>query len=62
MQLGIAAGGGGLAVRGVPEVRADRPRLVDFLNSNPLPVFPLFATDRLHLVAMSHIAYAHPVD
>jgi hypothetical protein len=44
-----------------PEVRADRPRLVDFLNSTPLRFFPIFSTDRVHIVAVAHVAYAHPV-
>jgi hypothetical protein len=45
-----------------PEVRADRPRLVDFLNSTPLRFFPIFSTDRQHIVATAHIAFAHPGD
>ena len=45
-----------------PEVRADRPRLVDFLNSSPLRFFPIFSSDRLYIVATAHIAFAHPVD
>lgn len=44
-----------------PEVRADRPRLVDFLNSTPLHFFPIFSADRVYLVATAHVAYAHPV-
>lgn len=43
-----------------PEVRADRPRLVDFLNDTPLHFIPLFAADRLLLVSRAHIAYASP--
>src|SRR3954469_11426469 len=56
------AHGGTLTGSLFPEVRADRPRLVDFLNSSPLRFFPLFSSDRLHLVATAHIAFAHPVD
>ena len=44
-----------------PELRADRPRLVDFLNNTPLHFLPLFATDQLMLVSRTHIAYARPV-
>jgi hypothetical protein len=43
-----------------PELRADRPRLVDFLNNTPLHFLPLFATDQLMLVSRMHIAYARP--
>ncbi|MES2179613.1 MAG: hypothetical protein V4550_17265 [Gemmatimonadota bacterium] len=43
-----------------PELRADRPRLVDFLNNTSLTFIPLFATDRLHLVDIRHVAYARP--
>ena len=43
-----------------PELRADRPRLVDFLNDTPLRFLPLFATDQLLLVSTAHIAYARP--
>ena len=43
-----------------PELRADRPRLVDFLNDTPLRFVPLFATDQLLLISTAHIAYARP--
>lgn len=43
-----------------PELRADRPRLVDFLNNNPLHFLPLFAPDHLLLISSAHIAYARP--
>ena len=43
-----------------PELRADRPRLVDFLNNTPLRFLPLFAADHLLLVSTAHIAYARP--
>jgi hypothetical protein len=43
-----------------PELRADRPRLVDFLNNSPDKFVPLFTADRLLIVGMSHIAYARP--
>lgn len=43
-----------------PEVRADRPRLVDFLNDTPLHFLPLFAAEQLLLVSRAHIAYARP--
>ena len=43
-----------------PELRADRPRLVDFLNNNPLRFLPLFAADHLLLISSAHIAYARP--
>lgn len=43
-----------------PELRADRPRLIDFLNNSPLPFVPLFTASRLLLFGMSHIAYARP--
>lgn len=44
-----------------PELRADRPRLVDFLNDTPLKFIPLFAAEHLLLVSRAHIAYARPV-
>jgi hypothetical protein len=44
-----------------PELRADRPRLVDFLNDTPLRFLPLFAADQLLLVSRAHIAYARPI-
>ena len=44
-----------------PELRVDRPRLVDFLNDTPLRFLALFAADRQHLVNRAHIAYARPV-
>ncbi len=43
-----------------PELRADRPRLVDFLNNTPLRFLPLFAADQMLLVSTAHIAYARP--
>ncbi len=44
-----------------PELRADRPRLVDFLNNTRARFLPVFATDELLLVNRAHIAYARPV-
>lgn len=43
-----------------PELRVDRPRLVDFLNHTSLRFVPLFATDQLLLISCAHIAYASP--
>jgi hypothetical protein len=43
-----------------PELRADRPRLVDFLNHTPLQFLPLFAADQLLLFSIAHVAYARP--
>ena len=43
-----------------PELRADRPRLVDFLNNTPLHFLPFFTADQLLLVSVTHIAYARP--
>ncbi|CAN5577255.1 hypothetical protein BH09GEM1_BH09GEM1_44410 [soil metagenome] len=43
-----------------PELRADRPRLVDFLNNSPDRFVPLFTADRLLIFGMRHIAYARP--
>ena len=43
-----------------PELRADRPRLIDFFNNSPLPFLPLFAADQLVLFSAAHIAYARP--
>jgi hypothetical protein len=43
-----------------PELRADRPRLVDFLNNTPLHFLPVFTADQLMLVSRTHIAYARP--
>ena len=43
-----------------PELRADRPRLVDFLNNTPLHFLPLFAADQLLLFSAAHVAYARP--
>ena len=54
--------GGTLTGSLFPEVRADRPRLVDFLNSTPLRFFPVFSSDRHYIIATAHIAFAHPVD
>jgi hypothetical protein len=44
-----------------PELRADRPRLVDFLNDTPLRFLSVFAADHLLLVNRAHIAFARPV-
>jgi hypothetical protein len=54
--------GGTLTGSLFPEVRADRPRLVDFLNSTPLRFFPVFSADKLHIVATAQVAFAHPAD
>lgn len=43
-----------------PELRADRPRLVDFLNNTPERFLPLFAAEQLLLVSTAHIEYARP--
>ena len=43
-----------------PELRADRPRLVDYLNNTPEKFVPLFTAEQLLLVSMAHIAYARP--
>ena len=43
-----------------PELRADRPRLVDFLNHTPLRFIPVFEADHLLLVSTKHVAYARP--
>ena len=43
-----------------PELRADRPRLVDFLNNCPDRFVPLFTADRLLIFGMSHISFARP--
>jgi hypothetical protein len=43
-----------------PELRADRPRLVDFLNNCPDQFVSLFTADRLLIFRMSHVAYARP--
>lgn len=43
-----------------PELRADRPRLVDFLNNTPLRFLPLFSAEQLLLISMEHIAFARP--
>lgn len=44
-----------------PELPADRPRLVDFLNDTPLPFLALFTAHQLRLVNRVHIAYVRPV-
>lgn len=44
-----------------PELRADRPRLVDFLNDTRLRFLPMFAGEHLLLVSRTHIAYARPI-
>ena len=43
-----------------PDVRADRPRLIDALNTS-LPFLALFAAEQLRLVNRRHIAYVRPV-
>ncbi len=43
-----------------PELRADRPRLVDFLNNTHVRFLPLFTSDQLLIVSVAHIAYARP--
>ena len=43
-----------------PEVRADRPRLVDFLNNTHLKFLPLFTADQLLIISVAHVAYARP--
>jgi hypothetical protein len=44
-----------------PELPADRPRLVDFLNDTPLQFLALFTAEQLRLVNRVHIAYVRPV-
>ena len=44
-----------------PELPADRPRLVDFLNDTPLQFIALFTAEQLRLVNRVHIAYVRPV-
>jgi hypothetical protein len=44
-----------------PEARADRTRLVDFLNDTPLAFIALFARDRLLAVSRRHVAFARAV-
>src|SRR3954470_7306948 len=44
-----------------PELPADRPRLVDFLNDTPLQFLALFTADQLRLVNRVHIVYVRPV-
>ena len=41
-----------------PELPADRPRLVDYLNDTPHRFLALFTADQLRLVNRVHIAYA----
>lgn len=55
--------GGGVAWRGsiFPEVRADRTRLVDFLNDARPDFVALFTHDRLVAVNRRHVAFARPV-
>ena len=43
-----------------PDVRADRPRLVDYLNNTPMKFLPLFAAEHLQIFATRHVAYAKP--
>jgi hypothetical protein len=44
-----------------PELRVDRPRLVDFLNDTPLQFLALFTVEQLRLVNRVHIAYVRPL-
>ena len=44
-----------------PELPADRPRLVDFLNDTPLQFLALFTAAQLRLVNRVHIVFARPV-
>ena len=44
-----------------PELPAERPRLVDFLNDSPLQFLALFTVAQLRLVNRVHIAFARPV-
>lgn len=44
-----------------PEVPADRPRLVDYLNDTPSQFLALFTAEQLRLVNRVHIAYVRPV-
>lgn len=44
-----------------PELRADRPRLVDFLNETRMRFLPVFASDRLLCVSRAHIVSARPL-
>jgi hypothetical protein len=44
-----------------PELPADRPRLVDFLNDTPRRFLALFTAEQLRLVNRVHIAYVRPV-
>ena len=44
-----------------PELRADRPRLVDFLNHTQTRFFPVFGSEQRLLVAHAHIVTARPV-
>ena len=44
-----------------PELPADRPRLVDFLNDTPLQFLALFTAAQLRIVNRVHIAYVRPV-
>lgn len=43
-----------------PALRADRPRLVDFLNDSTNRFVSLFTADQLLIVGIQHIAYARP--
>ena len=45
-----------------PEVRVDRPRLIDALNALSLPFVALFTTEQLCLVNRRHIAYVRQVN
>jgi hypothetical protein len=44
-----------------PELRADRPRLVDFLNHTQTRFFTVFGSEQRLLVAHAHIVSARPV-
>ena len=63
MQVHITMVDGGTRSGSVfPELRADRPRLVDFLNNTPLQFLPLFGAEQLLIVSRAHIAYARPAN
>ena len=43
-----------------PELRANRQRLIDFLNNTPVRFVQLFAADQLLIISTTHVAYARP--
>ena len=43
-----------------PELRAGRPRLIDFLNNTSECFVQLFAADQLMIISTAHIAYVRP--